>query len=160
MSVRNQVIGGVGILLALWMGLGRWMFGLGGELTWWYFPLITLPYVWLQLWTVRRMRIAVDRGLRVGRAPYIALALSWVSALGFGITVPDVVGGELVSIAGHFWGPLANELAIAFCNPLGIVAFSTMIIALGYAAAAGREPRPEEDEFEEGGMVPHPFERP
>ena len=141
------------------MGWGRWLFGLGGELTWWYVPLITLPFAWLQLWTVRRMRIAVDRGRRVGRAPYVALALSWVSALGFGLTVPDVVNGELMSIAGSLWGPLANELAIAFCNPFGIIAFATTIIALAYAAAAGREPRPEEDELADGGMVPHPFER-
>ena len=160
MSVRNQVIGGVGILLAVWMGLGRCIFGLGGELTWWYVPLITVPFALLQLWTVRRIRIAQDRGRRVGRAPYVALALSWISALGFGITVPDLVGGELVSVVGHFGGTLANELAIAFCNPLGIVAFATTIIALGYAAAAGREPRPEEDELDGSGMVPHPFERP
>ncbi len=141
------------------MGAGRWLFGIGGELTWWYAPLITVPYIWLQLWLLRRMRIAVDRGRRVGRAPFVALALSWASALGFGLTVPDVANGELISIAGLLWGSLANELAIALCNPFGIVAFATMIIALAYAAAAGREPRPEEDEIFDGGMVPHPFER-
>ena len=157
--MRNRVIGGVGILLALWMGVGRWAFGLGGELTLWYLPLIAVPYAWLQLWLVRRLRIAADRGRRAGRAPFVALALSWVSAVGFGMTVPDLVGGELLSVLTHFAGAGWLEMSVALCNPFGIVAFATAIIALAYAAAAGREPRPEEDEVEVAGMVPHPLDR-
>lgn len=157
-GLRNLVLGIVGCALGLWMGAGRWLFGIGGELTLWYLPLIGAPFALLQLWTVRRIRIAGDRGRRVGRAPYVSLALSWVCAIGFGLTVPDVSGGELVSILGLFGGPLWNEMSIALCNPLGIVAFATTIAALGFAAAAGREPRPEEDEPEPG-MVPHPLER-
>lgn len=160
MAVRNLILVIIGILLALWMGVGHWLFGLGGELTLWYAPLITLPYALLQLWTVRRLQIAADRGRRIGRAPFVALILSWVCALGFGLTVPDLVGGELVSILSHLAGPEWLEMSIALCNPFGIVAFTTSIIALAFAAAAGREPRPEEDEDDAArGMVSHPLER-
>ncbi|XPP27546.1 MAG: hypothetical protein ACNYNX_05010 [Leucobacter sp.] len=159
MAVRNLTCVIIGCALALWMGVGRWLFGIGGELTIWYLPLIAIPYALLQLWTVRRFRIAADRGRRVGRAPFVALILSWVCALGFGFTVPDLVGGELVSILSHLAGPEWLEMSIALCNPFGIVAFTTAIIALAFAAAAGREPRAEEDDADvEGGMVSHPLE--
>lgn len=166
--MRNLVIGVVGVVLGLWMGAGRWAFGLGGELTWWYFPLIGVPFAILQVWTVWRLSIAQDRGRPARRAPYVALALSWACALAFGLTVPDLVGGELVSIAGHFGGPLWNEMAIALCNPFGIIAFATVIAALAFAYAAGREPGPSEDDLldaaeaagtGDAGMVAHPLER-
>lgn len=157
-TARNLTIVIIGCALGLWMGAGRWLFGVGGGLTWWYLPLMGLPFAVLQLWTVRRLRIARDRGRRVGRAPFVALVLSWVCAFGFGLTVPDLVGGELVSILSRLAGPEWLEMSIALCNPLGIVAFATAIAALAFAFAAGREPRAEEDE-PEGGMVPHPLER-
>ena len=149
------------------MGFGRWVFGLGGELTWWYAPLIALPFAALQLWTLHRIRVAERRGRRAGRAVYVSLALSWACALGFGLTVPDLVGGELVSILGHFGGELWNELSIALCNPLGIIALALAIAALAFAYAAGREPRLSEDEMldaaeaagAEVGMVEHPLTR-
>src|SRR5690606_1164493 len=123
----------------LWMGAGRWVFGLGGELTWWYLPLIGVPFIVLQLLTIRRIRIAEDRGRRAGRAPYAALALSWVCALGFGLTVPDLVGGELVSVLSHAAGAEWLGMSIALCNPLGIIALATAGAALGFAIAAGRD---------------------
>lgn len=140
------------------MGAGRWLFGVGGELTWWYVPLISLPFAALQLWTAHRLQIAADRGRRIGRAPVVALALSWACAVAFGFTVPDLVGGELVSILSHLAGPESLGMSIALCNPFGILAFATTIAALAFAIAAGREPRPEEDELE-GAMVSHPLER-
>lgn len=165
--MRNLVLGVIGVALALWMGAGRWLFGIGGSLTWWYVPLIALPFAILQLWALRRLRIVDDRGRRPGRAPYVALVLSWLCALAFGLTVPDLVDGQLVSIAGHLGGPLWNEMAIALCNPFGIIAFATVIAAIAFAAAAGREPRPSEDDLldaaeaagGESGMVPHPLHR-
>lgn len=153
------------MLLSLWIGFGRWAFGGGGELTWWYAPLIALPFAVLQLWTVRRLRIASDRGRPVGRAPYVALALSWACALAFGLTVPDLVGGELVSVLSLLAGSDWVGMSIALCNPFGILAFATVIAALAFAAAAGREPRLSEDEIldaaeragVETGMVEHPL---
>lgn len=156
--LRNLVLVIIGCVLGFWMGAAPWLFGIGGPLAWWYVPLIGLPFSLLQLWTVRRIRIAEARGRRVGRAPYVALALSWLCAIGFGLTVPDLVDGELMSILGLVGGPLWNEMSIAFCNPLGIIAFATVIAALAFAAAAGREPRPEEDDPEPV-MVSHPLGR-
>lgn len=144
------------------MGAGRWAFGIGGELTWWYVPLITIPYAILQLATLRSMRIAEDRGRSLGRAVYSATVISWLCALGFGLTVPDRVGDELVSILSLFAGEHWSAMSIALCNPFGIIAFATMIAALVFAIVAGRDPRPSEDELIGDGeitMVEHPLGR-
>ena len=165
MAVRNWILGFVGIVFALWMGAGRWAFGAGGELTWWYVPLIALPFALLQLFTVRRIRVAEHRGRRVGRAVYVALALSWLCALGFGLTVPDRVGGELTSVLSLLAGEEWLDMAIALCNPFGIIALTTAVAALIFAIAAGRDPRPTEDELLDAAgvdaptMVPHPLDR-
>lgn len=165
MSVRNQLLGVVGIALAAWMGAGRWAFGIGGDLTWWYVPLIALPFAILQLVTLRRMRIAEDRGRAVNRSVYVAMAIAWACAIGFGFTVPDSVDGELVSIFSLLAGESQLSMSIALCNPFGIIAFAAMIASLVFAIAAGRDPRPSEDELldaaeeAESGMVQHPLSR-
>lgn len=168
MAARNLILGLVGVLCALWMGLGRWIFGIGGELTWWYAPLIAVPFAVLQIWTVRRLRAASDRGRPAGRAPYVALALSWACAVGFGLTVPDVHGGELVSILSHLAGDDWIGMSVALCNPLGIIAFATAIAAVSFAHSAGRTRRLSEDEILDAaeaagepvrGMVEHPLGR-
>ncbi|MBK0418851.1 hypothetical protein JD276_07365 [Leucobacter sp. CSA1] len=146
--------------MAVWMSLGRWAVGLGGPLTWWYLPTIGLGFAALQLWAARRIRVTRERGRRTSRSTIVSLVLAWVSAIGFGLTVPDSVNGELVSIlsapSGSTW---STEMSIALCNPLGIVAFALAVAAVAFAAADGREPRPEEDEADGAGagMVPHPL---
>lgn len=150
----------MGGILAAWMGAGRWAFGIGGELTWWYVPLITIPFILLQLETVRRMRVAEKRGRSVGRAVYLSTVVAWLCAMGFGLTVPDRVNGELVSIVSHFVGEESLGMSIALCNPLGIIAFAGITAALIFAIAAGRDPRPSEDELlgdAETIMVAHPL---
>jgi hypothetical protein len=146
------------------MGAGRWAFGLGGSLTWWYVPLITVTYIVLQWYVVHRIRIAERRGRLVGRATYVTMVLSWVCAISFGFTVPDLVNGELITIVGNYWGVNWNEMAIALCNPFGIIAFVLIIASAAFAAAAGRDPRPTEDdlldaaEAAEAKMVDHPLQ--
>lgn len=142
------------------MGAGRWVFGLGGELTWWYIPLIAVPFVLLQFATLWRMRVAEDRGRAPGRSVYVATAIAWLCALGFGITAPDLVNGEWVTILSHFAGDTWTGMSIALCNPFGIIAFAGIIAALIFAIAAGRDPRPSEDELIGDGeiaMVDHPL---
>ncbi|MBO1900493.1 hypothetical protein J4H92_00845 [Leucobacter weissii] len=144
------------------MGAGRWLFGIGGGLTWWYLPLIALPFGVLQLWTLHRIAVAIGRGRRAGRAPYVALTLSWACALAFGLTVPDRADAGLVTILSHLAGPEWLEMSIALCNPLGIIAFATSIAALAFAFAAGRDPRPSEDDLLDGTeptMMDHPLQR-
>ncbi|NLB46473.1 MAG: hypothetical protein GX814_01770, partial [Microbacteriaceae bacterium] len=116
-TVRNWVLGIIGLALALWMGAGRWLFGLGGSLTRWYVPGITLTYLALHWYAQHRMRLTERRGRVVGRAAYVTMMLSWVCAISFGFTVPDWVDGQLVSIVGFYGGVTWNEMAIALCNP-------------------------------------------
>lgn len=170
--MNGRVVGVIGVVLALWMALGRWAFGIGGSLTLWYLPTIALTYSALQLWLGHRLRVTRDRGRRIGRATVVSLVLSWACALGFGLTVPDLASGGLASIMGLWTGSaLSTEMSIALCNPLGIIAFATAIAALAFSYADARDPRPEEDEYgdepgtghsradETGGtgMAPHPL---
>ena len=149
----------IGIVLAAWMSVGRWLFGLGGWLTWWYAPGIGLTYALLMMWIARRIRITAERGMHTGRATIVSLILSWISAVGFGITVPDIVDGELVSLLSAWVGPgISGEMSIALCNPFGIVAFAIAFFALGFSMADARDPRPEEDENDHGAPMPlHPL---
>lgn len=159
--MKSVLVVVVGVVMAAWMAAGRWLFGVGGSLTAWYLPAIGLTYALLHWWIAHRIAVAGRRGRRTGRAVWVALALSWACAIGFGLTVPDEVGGELVSILSSAMGSqFSTEMSIALCNPLGIIAFALAFAALGFALAAGREPRPEEDEYPgEGEMVPHPLAR-
>lgn len=158
-KVKSVYVVILGTALAAWMAAGRWLFGIGGSLTWWYVPCIGLTYAVLSWWIARRITLTRSRGLRVGRAPWVALILSWVCAICFGFTVPDNVNGELESILSHFAGSdFSVGMSIALCNPFGIIAFSLAFIALGYAIASGRPPHPEEDELPGGqGMIHHPL---
>lgn len=156
MSVRNQLLMCVGLLASLWLSGGQILFGLWGQLSWWYLGFLGFPYLVLQIWAIRKIASVERRNRRVGRAPFVALILSWLCALGFGLTVPNIVNEQWVSILGKYWGELWNEMAIALCNPFGIIAFATVIAAIAFAAAAGRDPRPEEEYT--GQMVPHPFQ--
>jgi len=142
------------------MGAGRWAFGVGGELTWWYVPLITIPFLILQLWALRQASVAAGRGRPVGRQFYVATVVAWLCAFGFGFTVPDSVNGELVSIMSRLFGEASLGMSIALCNPFGIIAFSGIIAALIFAIMAGRDPRPSEDDLlgdAEVIMVDHPL---
>lgn len=150
----------IGVILAAWMSAGRWFFGIGGSLTWWYLPAIGLTYAALHWWIARRITLARARGRRTGRAVWVSLILSWICAVGFGFTAPDRTNDGLETIISHLAGSdFSREMTIALSNPFGIIAFTLAFFALGFAMAAGREPRPEEDEDfpEGGGMVPHPL---
>lgn len=155
----SRIVAIVGVVLALWMAAGRWLFGIGGSLTWWYVPTIGVVFVGLQLWLARRLRVTRDRGRRTSRSTVVTLALAWLSALGFGLTVPDLTPDGLVSILSLASGSaFSAEMSIALCNPLGILAFACAIAALGFAYADARDPKPEEDEYaDEAGMAPHPL---
>lgn len=134
----------VGVVLALWMSAGRWLWGIGGWLTWWYLPSIGLTYVLVSLWLGHRLNVTRLRGRRVGRATAAMTVASWVCAIAFGITVPDDVNGELVSLMSLWIGTeVSIEISIAICNPLGIIAFTLIGAAMFFAYADVRDPKPE-----------------
>ena len=159
--MKTVVITVIGIVLAAWMSAGRWLFGIGGNLTWWYVPAIGLTYAALMWWVGNRMDATTRRGKRLKRSTWVTLALSWVCAIGFGFMVPDRADGSLQSIVSFAAGSeFSAEMSIALCNPLGIIAFALGFFALGIAIASGKDPRPEEDAEEhvgEAGMVRHPL---
>ncbi|WP_337249151.1 hypothetical protein [Leucobacter chromiireducens] len=157
--MNSRVVGVVGVVLALWMALGRWPFGIGGSLSWWYVPTIGLIFAGLQLWLARRIAITRERGKRTGRSTIVTLILTWVCAIGFGFTVPDLANGELESILSLASGSaFSAEMSIALCNPLGIIAFVLATASIMFAYSDARDPKPEEDEGLEGTMVPHPLQ--
>jgi undecaprenyl pyrophosphate phosphatase UppP len=141
------------------MAASHWVFGIGGPLTWWYLPTIGVGFAALQVWLARRLGVTRDRGRRTSRSTVVSLILAWVCAVGFGLTVPNSVHGELVSILSLASGSsFSAEMSIALCNPLGIVAFALAIVSLAFAYADARDRTPEEDEdFDETPMVPHPL---
>lgn len=159
--MNSRIVGIVGVLIALWMSLGRLAFGITGPLALWYLPTIGLGYAALQLWLARRLRITRDLAKRNRRSVFVALILSWVCAIGFGFTAPESTAHGLVSIISQWSGSaFSSEMSIALCNPFGIIAFTLMGFSIGFAFADVRE-RVEEDEFDEGSggtpMMPHPL---
>ena len=157
--MNSRIVAIIGPVLALWMAAGHWLFGIGGPLTWWYLPTIGVGFAALLLWLPRRLHITRDRGKRTSRSTIVSLILSWACALGFGLTVPNSVGGELVSILSLASGSsFSAEMSIALCNPLGIIAFALAVVSIAFAFADTRDPKPEEDEdFGETQMAPHPL---
>lgn len=156
----SRIVAIVGIVLALWMAAGRWLFGIGGPLTLWYLPTLGIAFAALGFWLARRMRITRERGKHTRRATIVTLVLSWACAVGFGFTVPDSHNGELVSIISLASGSdFSVGMSIALCNPLGILAIAFAIAAVGFAIADSKDPKPEEDEDEldTPQMVAHPL---
>ena len=150
----------VGVIMALWMSAGRWLFGTGGGLTWWYVPSIGLVYAAVSFWLAHRMKITRARGHRIGRATIVTLLGSWVCAIGFGFLVPDYVNGQLHSIISHAAGSAFSvEMTIALCNPAGIIAFTLLGASIVFAYADARDKiAPEDEVYEgEGQMSPHPY---
>ncbi|QIM17253.1 hypothetical protein G7067_01210 [Leucobacter insecticola] len=141
------------------MTASHWLFGIGGPLTWWYVPTIGVTFAAVHIWLARRIGITHKRERRTGRSTIVTLSLSWASAIGFGLTVPNSVNGDLVSILSLASGTsFSAEMSIALCNPLGIVAFTLAGASLVFAYADARDPKPEEDEdFDETPLVPHPL---
>lgn len=142
----SRIVFVVGVLLAAWMSLSGWVFGLGGDLSLWYVPTIGLTVAATHWFIAGRLRVTRERSHRTGRATIVALVLAWLCAIGFGFTVPNHHNGELVSIMSHFAGPDTLGLSIGICNPLGIVAITLMGIALTFAALDARGPRADTDD--------------
>lgn len=156
----SRTIVPVSIVLALWMSAGRWLFGIGGSLTWWYLPSIGLAYVAAHVWVANRVALTQRRGFKRSRGVIVGLIVSWANAIAFGITVPDRHGDGLETIISHLLGEGWREMAIALCNPFGILSFVFIGVAVGFAIHDSRGPRPDEDDHEvdsTGHMAPHPL---
>ncbi|MGJ0204326.1 hypothetical protein [Leucobacter sp. gxy201] len=160
--MNSRIVGVVGVLLALWMSIGRWPFGIMGPLSLWFVATIGFAYAALQIWLAHRLVVTKRLGKRNRRSVTVTLILSWACAIGFGFTAPESTPDGLVSLLGHWSGSaFSSEMSIALCNPLGIIAFVLVIFAIGIAYADVRE-RVEEDEYLDDApqMVRHPLATP
>lgn len=134
-----------GILTGAWMGAGFTLFGISGPLMLWYLPTITTVYCALQLWLALRLAVTTGQARKPSRRTKTVLALSWGTAILFGLTVPENMNGTLTSIVSlGAKDPFVAEMSIALCNPLGICAFVFAGAALIFAHLDVRPPRPHD----------------
>lgn len=134
-----------GVVLALWVSLGRFLFGVGGLLA----PVFLLTlgftigvvYVFIALAVVRARR----RGYRTGGIAWALLIVSWVLGALLGFMIPDITptGWQTIVSGGAEPG---LGLAIGLSNPLGIICLGTAIAALVFANRDARGPRPSDPE--------------
>lgn len=138
----------VSLVLALWMCAGHWLFNLGGWLTWWYLPTIGLVYVACHYWVMNRLGVIKAKGRTPGRGIIISLITSWVLAILFGFTVPNMHDGSLITLFDHFAGEEYRDLSIGLCNTIGVISITFLGAAVGFSIARARDPKPEMEDPE------------
>ncbi|MFD1214617.1 hypothetical protein ACFQ36_21550 [Arthrobacter sp. GCM10027362] len=119
------------VLVALWVAGGRVLFGVGGQLTLLLgLTLAPVLFILLLLAGVRTTATAARyRPFAASAGTSAVLAGAWLTALGFGFTVPDFgpAGGSVMS---RLLGEAALGVSTALCNPLGIISVGLAIAAV------------------------------
>ncbi|TAM70425.1 MAG: hypothetical protein EPN48_03225 [Microbacteriaceae bacterium] len=134
-----------GLLVAAWIGVGRFPFGIAGSLTPLY-VFIALIILGLQAATGR----ALIRGARAGYAARgwtIAIVLcSWAFGILCGLTLPDATPSGLQTIVSGSHEP-GLGIAIGVTNPAGMICaiLSVAAVILAYRDARGGRPVYDED---------------
>jgi len=137
-----------GIALAAWVGLGRALFGIAGDLAIVYTLTLGTLIVVLHLliaWSVVR---AARRGYRHRPATIGTLVTSWACGVLLGLLIPDITATGLQTILTRGEEP-ALGIAIGFANPLGVITLVFAVVAAVAARgdAAGRAHLPSEEEL-------------
>jgi hypothetical protein len=140
-----------GVVLAAWIVGGRYLFGVGGELTPVFASTIGLALVALHFFAGRAIARTARRGRRTRPAVVATLAAAWGCGILLGFTIPDITPHGLQTILSTLAGPGSLDLVVGLSNPLGIVMLATSIAALVLASgdASGRPLRAEEDDDED-----------
>lgn len=134
----------IGVAVALWIVFGRFLFGVGGELTLPYLPIgavIIVLYAYLGRAFARTRR----RGFAVRSSTRGALITAVACGLLFGLTIPDITPQGLQTIISGPHEP-ALGIAIGVTNPSWVIMFAFTIIALVLAHQDSHGPRSEDDE--------------
>jgi len=135
----------VGLALALWIVAGRFLFGIGGGLTFAYL-LIGILIATLHALISRAVRRVGERGFSLRPATRGTLIASWGCGALLGLTIPDLTPDGLQTILTGSTQPWL-EVAIGVANPAGILTIAFSIIALVLASQDARGPRPHEDDL-------------
>ncbi|WP_198295536.1 hypothetical protein [Diaminobutyricimonas sp. LJ205] len=133
-----------GVALALWIVFGRFLFGVGGELTPIYL-LIGIVIVFLYAFIGQAMARAATRGYLTRRATLVTLIAAWGCGILLGLTIPDVTPDGLQTVISGTAEPWRG-IAIGLANPAGIITVALSIAALVLANQDARGPRPSDDE--------------
>jgi hypothetical protein len=137
-----------GVVLAAFVVGGRYLFGVGGELTPVFACTIGLTLVALHFFAGRAITRTARRGLRSRPATIATLAVAWGCGILLGFTIPDITATGLQTILSSLAGSGSLDLVVGLSNPLGIIMVATSIAALVLANgdANPRPPRPDEDD--------------
>ncbi|UNK70857.1 hypothetical protein [Microbacterium sp. H1-D42] len=133
-----------GVALALWIVLGRFLFGAGGELTIAYLPIGVVVIV-LYAFLGRAIARTANRGFTTRPSTWGTLIVACICGVLFGLTIPDITADGLQTIVSGTQQP-ALDIAIGVTNPAWVIMFAFTIISLVLATQDSRGPRPEEDE--------------
>ncbi|EPR75513.1 hypothetical protein ADILRU_2056 [Leifsonia rubra CMS 76R] len=126
-----------GLAVAGWISFGRYLFGIGGDLTITYTVTLGLTYGVLLSLAGLAMRRTALRGFPTRAMTHAQLIASGVCAFLLGLTIPDSTPGGLQTIISGPTEP-ALGIAIGIANPLGVVGIVTAIIALVLATTDSR----------------------
>ncbi|UCR89320.1 hypothetical protein [Mycetocola spongiae] len=140
----------IGILVGAWMTAGRVLFGIDGSLILWFALSLAPVVLVIQVLTGRNIRRTSLRGYRMRPATLATLISSWVLGILFGLMVPEATAEGLHSILGLLAGPVAQEIGIGVCNPLGVISVGISIFSLVLSAGDARGPRPAPTEEDPG----------
>lgn len=134
-----------GVLVALWIAVGRFLFGVGGSLTPWYLLLGT-AVLFTQGFAARTVFLTSHHGYRSRAWTILCIAFSWLAGVLNGLTLPDITSQGMRTILN---GPNSTglQIAIGVTNPCAILclALAAAAIFLGYYDARGRKPKYDED---------------
>lgn len=142
---RGSVVLVVGLVIALWIVAGRFLFGIGGELTLVYL-LIGALIATLHAFVARAVMRVREHGFTLRPSTRGILFASWGCGLLLGLTIPDLTPEGLQTILTGATQPWL-EVAIGVANPAGILAIAFSITALVLANQDAHGPRPHEDDL-------------
>lgn len=134
-----------GVVLALWIVVGRFLFGIGGGLTFAYL-LVGILIVILHVYIGRAIARTSARGFTLRPATRGTLIAAWGCGVLLGLTLPDLTPDGLQTILTGARQP-GLEVAIGLANPAGILTIAFTIIALVLARQDANGPRPHEDDL-------------
>ncbi|MEO7122193.1 MAG: hypothetical protein ABI400_03565 [Lacisediminihabitans sp.] len=131
------VIVAAGVLLASWIGFGRFLFGVGGSLTATYALTLGVAVVVLHFFIGRGVFRAVRCGYRVRTATIGTTIAAWGCGVLLGMMIPDVTATGLQTILTRGTEP-GLGLVIGLSNPLGSIMLIMSVTAVVLATIDSR----------------------